>query len=99
MIARYPQDIGEEALGDIALRRMFCNFVASAALLALARREDNVELQLQYYLEMRRHIAKFDSEFEERFAKLDDNMCREDLRMKLGTLLVFDFEGAIALKS
>ena len=98
MISRYPPDIGEEALGDIALRRIFCNFVAAAALLAMARREDNVELQLQNYLEMRRHIAEFDSEFEERLTNLD-NMCQKDLQLKLGTLLVFDFEGAISLRA
>ena len=98
MISRYPEDIGEQSLGDIALRRMFCNFMTAAGLLALARAEDNIEVQLQNYLEMRQHIKKFDDEFEERLVKLDD-MCKNDLRMKLATLLVFDFEAAISLKS
>lgn len=66
--------------------------------IALARSEDSIETQLQDYLLMRNHVKGFDEELEARLNGLDE-VSKNDLRMKLSTLLVFDFEGAICLKS
>lgn len=67
-------------------------------LIALARSEDNIETQFQDYLMMRNHIKSFDIELEGRLSTLDE-ISKDDLQMKLEVLLVFDFEGAICLKS
>ncbi|CAJ2511272.1 Uu.00g068970.m01.CDS01 [Anthostomella pinea] len=98
IIAQYPPDIPAQASKDISLRGMFCNFLAATTLIALARSEDNVELQLQRYLNMRNHIKDFDAALEAGLRGLDEDIAR-DLQAKLSTLLVFDFEGAVCLKS
>ena len=98
IIAEYPKDIGAQTSGDLALRGMFCNFMAAAACACLARSEDNVEVQLQNYLNMRKHVKDFDAGYEDCLSTLD-GAPRDDIRTKLSTLLVFDFEGAICLKS
>ncbi|RYP55629.1 hypothetical protein DL769_010097 [Monosporascus sp. CRB-8-3] len=91
IIAEYPKDIGAQASSDLALRGMFCNFMAAVAFACLARSEDNVEVQLQSYLNMRKHVKDFDAGYEDCIGTLDGE-CRDDIRTKLSTLLVFDFE-------
>ncbi|RYP34710.1 hypothetical protein DL767_004156 [Monosporascus sp. MG133] len=91
IIAEYPKDIGAQASGDLALRGMFCNFMAAAAFVCLARSEDNVEVQLQSYLNMRKHVKDFDAGYEDCLSRLD-GAARDDIHTKLSTLLVFDFE-------
>lgn len=98
IISQYPEDIREQGFGDLALRAMFCNYMTASALLAMARSEDNVETQLQCYLELRKHIKDFVVGFEERLDTLDEPS-KHDIRTKLATLLVFDFEGAVNLKA
>ncbi|KAI1381649.1 SPO22-domain-containing protein [Hypoxylon crocopeplum] len=98
IISHYPQDIPAEAAEDLSLRAMFCHFLMATALLALARSEDNIETQLQDYLTMRNHVKGFDAGLEMRLGALDE-VSKNDLQTKLSTLLVFDFEGAICLKS
>ncbi|OLN95249.1 Regulator of drug sensitivity 2 [Colletotrichum chlorophyti] len=93
---RYPTDLPAEAASDLTFRTMFCNFVAAAALVSLARAEDNVELQLQHYLVLRRHVEAYDNALQARLAGLDPRLA-DDLTAKLATLLVFDFEAAMAL--
>ncbi len=83
---------------DISLRGMFCHFMVATVLLALARSEDNTELRLQAYLNIRRHVQRFHQTLESKSDALDA-ASREDLQIKLSTLLVFDFEGATCLKS
>ncbi|WQF82317.1 Putative meiosis specific protein Spo22/ZIP4/TEX11 [Colletotrichum destructivum] len=95
--AHYPADIPSEAAGDLAFRTMFCNFVAAAALVSLARVEDIVERQLQHYLVMRRHVKAYNDALEERAGGLNKRV-KDDLTAKLTTLMVFDFEAAMALK-
>ncbi|KAI8625467.1 SPO22-domain-containing protein [Xylariaceae sp. FL1651] len=98
IISSYPPDIPAQAAADISLRGMFCDFMVATVLLATARSEDNVEIQLQDYLNMRRHVKHFNVTLESRHDTLDD-VSRVDLYSKLSTLLVFEFEGAICLKS
>ncbi|KAI5927886.1 meiosis protein SPO22/ZIP4 like-domain-containing protein [Camillea tinctor] len=98
IISQYPKDIPAQASADLSLRKMFCNFLAATALITLARCEDDVEIQLQNYLNMRQNIKQFDEAFEANIEGLNEDP-RRDLQTKLSTLLVFDFEGAICLKS
>ncbi|KAI2632325.1 meiosis protein SPO22/ZIP4 like-domain-containing protein [Hypoxylon sp. NC1633] len=98
IISQYPRDISAQVAEDLSLRAMFCHFLMATALISLARSEDNIETQLQDYLMMRGHVKGFDSRLEERLSTLDEAF-KNDLESKLSTLLVFDFEGAICLKS
>lgn len=77
---------------------MRSNFIIAAALLSLARTEDQVDVQLQRYLEMRRHVAAFDDALGTK-AEMQNGVVIGDLMGKLATLLVFDFEGAVVLKA
>lgn len=97
-MACYPEDVPLDDVQDIALMAMRCHFVIAAALVSLARAEDRVDEQLQRYLEMRRHIASFDEQLESK-AKRQPLEIVQDLTQKMSTLFVFDFEGAVALKS
>ncbi|KAF4776472.1 hypothetical protein HER10_EVM0006458 [Colletotrichum scovillei] len=94
----YPEDLPAEAASDLALRTMFCDFIAAAALISLARTEDNVEQQLQHYLVMRRHVVAYNAALEKQMSDGLDTRLKSDLTAKLATLMVFDFEAAIALK-
>ncbi|KAI1807755.1 SPO22-domain-containing protein [Daldinia bambusicola] len=98
IISQYPNDIPTQAAEDLSLRTMFCHFLMATMQIALARAQDNIEMQLQDYLLMRSHVNAFDKELEVRLNTLDE-VSKNDLQMKLSTLLVFDFEGAICLKS
>ncbi|KAL7624283.1 sporulation-specific protein 22 [Parahypoxylon ruwenzoriense] len=96
--SQYPQDIPMQAAEDLSLRAMFCHFLLASEYIALARSEDNIEAQLQDYLMMRNHVKDFDTELQARLNTLED-VSKNDLQIKLSALLVFDFEGAICLKS
>ena len=98
LIDQYPSDIGEQVSDDLSLRKMFCEFSASVALIALARGEDNVEIQLQDYLNLRKHVRSFDSRLQEKRDKIEDGPS-QDLHKKLAILLAFDFEAACQLKA
>ena len=77
---------------------MRCHFVNSAALVSLARVSDNVDEQLQRYLETRQHAAAFETLLDSQLSKQPEEIGRDLLR-KMSTLSVFDFEGAVALKN
>ncbi|KAK1478311.1 hypothetical protein CTAM01_15036 [Colletotrichum tamarilloi] len=94
----YPEDLPAEAASDLAFRTMFCDFIAAAALVSLARTEDNVEQQLQHYLVMRRHVVAYNAALEKQMSDGLATRLKSDLTAKLATLMVFDFEAAMALK-
>lgn len=94
----YPEDISAPDGSEIAIMAMRCHFVVSSALISLARTEDKVDEQLQYYLEARRHIREFDATLEAKRNTAQDESIMVDLMAKLSTLLVFGFEAATALK-
>ncbi|TEY71192.1 hypothetical protein BOTCAL_0099g00190 [Botryotinia calthae] len=96
-IDRYLQDIGEDAHEDVTLRKMFCNFCAATIFVSIARAEQNIESQLQFYLNLRKHVASFDHILQEKLEKLEVEIT-EDLLKKLSVLLAFDFEAACRLK-
>ncbi|KAK6602521.1 hypothetical protein H4I95_06458 [Botrytis cinerea] len=96
-IDRYPQDIGEDAHEDVTLRKMFCNFCAATIFVSIARAEQNIESQLQFYLNLRKHVASFDHILQAKLENLEVEIT-EDLLKKLSVLLAFDFEAACRLK-
>ncbi|KAG8164456.1 hypothetical protein KVR01_006374 [Diaporthe batatas] len=99
IIQAFPSDVGAEVAADLALKSIFCNFLISSALVALARSQDNLEEQLQNYLLMRRHVAAADTSIQERMeSQTLDEIASRDLLSKLALLLAFDFEAAVALK-
>lgn len=99
MISRYPEDMPSEEFQEISLKSAFCNFIGACLRLVSARAEDNIEKQLQHYLELRKHIKVYDHLLQSDCTGLisQDEMAA-DLQAKLVTLLVFDFEAAIVLK-
>lgn len=97
IISYYPKDLPEQDSVDLALRRIFCNFMLATTYTALARAEDNIEEQLQLYLMVRKHVEAYDSEYIVCLSGLDQ-ISAGDLRLKMGSLLVFDFEAAVYLK-
>lgn len=97
-IDKYPSDISEHVSEDLALRKMFCEFTAATALVTLARGEDNIEVQLQDYLDLRKHVESFDSLLQERLDKIEE-VSAQDLLQKLSVLATFDFEAACQLKA
>jgi hypothetical protein len=94
----YPKDLPLSEFTEIALMALRCHFVIAAALISLARTEDRVEEQLQYYLEARRHIKGFDATLENSLDDNQDDEIQADLLAKLSTLFMFDFEAATVLK-
>jgi hypothetical protein len=97
-IDHYPDDISENTSEDLALRKMFCEFSSATALIALARGEDNIEIQLQDYLDVRKHVESFDNLLQDRLEKMEE-VSAQDLLQKLSILATFDFEAACQLKA
>lgn len=93
-----PLDVAVDDARDMSLNRSLCHFVVAAALVAVARAEDDISQVHQDYHTMRQHVEAFDREFQSNRAKLPE-VTVEDLSSKLAMLLVFDFEAAICLKS
>lgn len=99
LIRKFPDELTAEVASDLSLRSIFCNFLTSSALVALARAEDDCEQNLQDYLAVRRHIAEADEEIQSQLqSKSIDQRSATDLLGKLAQLLAFDFEAAVALK-
>ena len=97
-IDQYPNDISEQVSEDLSLRKIFCEFAAATALVALARVEDNNEIRLQHYLDMRKHVDAFDWLLQDKLRHIEAGPA-EDLLRKLAVLLGFDFEAACKLKA
>ncbi|KAG9248179.1 meiosis protein SPO22/ZIP4 like-domain-containing protein [Calycina marina] len=99
-IDRYPSDTTEQVADDLSLRKMFCEFSAATALVALARGEDNRKQSLQDYMDLRKHVDNFDRILQDKVIKLGDAPgVVQDLFQKLAVLLAFDFEAACHLKA
>lgn len=96
IIEHFPSDLPSETAGDLALKALFCHFLAASALVALARSQDNREKQVDDYLKMRHHVAAFDIQMQAHGEELD-SMVVKDLANKQSLLFMFDFEGAIQL--
>jgi len=97
-INHYPSDISEQISEDLCLRKMFCEFSATTALVALARGEDNIEVQMQDYLVLRKHVDSFDNLLQGKQDKMPEG-AQQDLLHKLSLLMAFDFEAVCQLKN
>lgn len=97
-IDQYPKDLSEQTSEDLPLRKMFCAFSAATALISLARAEDNIEIQMQDYLNVRKHVNTFDTLLEGKVDSMNEDM-EQDLLRKLSILAAFDFEAACRLKA
>jgi hypothetical protein len=97
-IDHYPSDLSEQTSDDLSLRKLFCEFSAAVALIALARVEDNTETHFQDYLNLRKHVASFDNILQTKLGKMEDGPV-QDLLQKLSMLITFDFEAACQLKA
>jgi hypothetical protein len=96
-IELYPKDIDRQVSDDLSLRLIFCHFLATVLLISLARAEDNIEMQLQDYLTIRKHVHNFDTILQLKLETLEEGPA-EDLVKKLSILLAYDFEAAVRLK-
>lgn len=76
-----------------------CHFVVAAALVSIARSEQQVEERFQGYLEMRQHVAAFGAMAHVEVIEGQDEATIRDLALKMSTLYVFDFEAAVSLES
>lgn len=97
-ISCYPEDVPREDSEHLALLAARCHFVNAAASISYARTTDGVDEQLQRYLETRQHAAAFHALLEGVLSDAVDEV-KQDLIQKSATLIMFDFEGAVALKS
>jgi len=97
IIGKFPSDLGSEASGDLSLKAMFCNFMISSGLTAIARTEDDQEQQRGCYRAARKSIAAFDMELQSRLRDLEGNLA-QDLLEKLSVLFAFDFEAAVCVQ-
>lgn len=99
LIQGFPGDISMEIASDLSLRSIFCNFMITSGLVALARAEDNSARKLQDYLILKKHVAAADSEIQIRLQGQNiDHVSAQDLLGKLAQMLAFDFEASVALK-
>lgn len=96
-IELYPKDIDRQVSDDLSLRLIFCHFLATVLLISLARAEDNIEMQLQDYLTIRKHVHNFDTILQLKLETVEEGPA-EDLVKKLSILLAYDFEAAVRLK-
>ena len=64
----------------------------------MARSEDNIEAQLQDYLNLRKHVESFDRLLQDKLDKMGED-AKQDLLRKLSILVAFDFEAACQLKA
>ncbi|KAI9804595.1 MAG: hypothetical protein M1833_006668 [Piccolia ochrophora] len=94
----YPTDVDAQTLADLSLQKLFCNFLRASLTIVLARSEDNIHDQLQYYLELRSYVEDARKPLKDHLELLEGG-AKEDLLKKFGTLLVFDFEAAARLKA
>ena len=109
----YPATIEAFVAADLALRRLFCNFLSGSLLTVLARGEDNIQdqvhgsivmygsclqRQLQHYLNLRKAVDDFRNHVKEQLDRLDGG-AKDDLQHKFSSLLTFDFEAAARLKA
>ncbi|KAI1006471.1 hypothetical protein K3495_g1756 [Podosphaera aphanis] len=98
IIDHYPPAISEQVSGNLQKRKLFCEFSATIILIALARAEDNIENQMQDYLNTRKHVSAFSVIFFDGLGRMDIQ-AQEDLNRKFSILVAFDFEATCRLKA
>ncbi|KAF2090252.1 SPO22-domain-containing protein [Saccharata proteae CBS 121410] len=85
---------GEE--GSLALRLLFCHFLAAAAAIVLARSADDLEVSLQNYLHARKHTQAFRTILPEQFRSAElSSSARDDLTAKHAQMIKYELEAAL----
>ncbi|KAI4281274.1 MAG: hypothetical protein L6R38_003832 [Xanthoria sp. 2 TBL-2021] len=97
-IGVYSLDNYAEQDSDLSLRRLFCDFLGCCLLTTLARGEDMIEDQLQYYLTLRKTMGDFRTLVKQQLPKLEGG-AKSDLMRKYSCLIALDFEAAAKLKA
>lgn len=92
----FPDDIGQRDADTAAVQCLRCRFGAAACLVAMARARDRIDMRIEEYQAVRRHADGFNRVFERSEQRLEQARI-EDLTTKLASLLVWDFEAAVAL--
>ena len=83
---------------DLELRRLFCHFLAASLYITMARQEDALEVQLQYYLSVR-HAAEKHRNVASHLLECLSGELKHDLHHKYATLCIYDFEAAARLRT
>ncbi|KAL2351922.1 meiosis protein SPO22/ZIP4 like-domain-containing protein [Cryomyces antarcticus] len=92
------KDFPHDPSDDPALRLLFCHFLAASACIVLARAEDNIELSLQHYLAVRKHVQHYRTLLQ---VQMDleslGSPAKADLKTKEFELLKFELEALVHL--
>lgn len=91
-------DFDQQSTNDVYLRHIFCDYLAAILLATMARSEDNIEVQLQDYLMVRKHAKHYEEILREKLKQLD-HVSLNDLNNKRRCLMALDFEAAVRLKA
>ncbi|KAF2639244.1 SPO22-domain-containing protein [Massarina eburnea CBS 473.64] len=82
---------------DLALRLMFCDFLATCTYTTLARAEDNIQDCLQYYLKARKHGKMFRDIATDNVDKLGES-AQTDIIAKHFQIVKLELEAALKLE-
>ncbi|KAL7275567.1 sporulation-specific protein 22 [Rhizina undulata] len=93
----YPDDIDTNSLSEISYRKLLCYYMCASISTELGRIEDSTELQLQHYLNARRHVQDFCEKRETVQGRSEEEL--QDLTEKYASLLEYDFEAAVNLRA
>ncbi|KAF8420073.1 meiosis protein SPO22/ZIP4 like-domain-containing protein [Tirmania nivea] len=93
----YPDDIDASTRGAISLKAIYCHFLNASLGIQIAREEDNTNIRVQSYFEVKQQIQAFRMKRQ----ALKDDLVQEvlwDLKDKHATLLLYEFEACVHLK-
>ncbi|KAK6504736.1 hypothetical protein TWF481_006675 [Arthrobotrys musiformis] len=97
-IKLYPPEVcSEEDVENLNLRRSFCEYICASTCVALARKEEKMEDQLQHYGNARKSIINFREIREKLHPKLTEQSQRDFGERYLG-LLSHEFEACVHLE-
>lgn len=97
IFALYPDSIPENDFVEISYRRLLCVFLCASLCIDNARGHDNIEQQLQYYLTVKEHVQKYKVAVTKFSGRTEEE--RYDLKIRLRTLLTYEFEASARLKA
>jgi hypothetical protein len=96
LIDMYPSDLTTDAENELAVRKMYCDYLCISLHISMARSEDCIETQLQHYLLLRPHCASFRTGLSTQMGT--NKTAVPNLLTKLGIVLPFAFEAAVHLR-
>lgn len=93
----YPGDIDASTHEAISLKAIYCHFLSASLGVQISREEDNTNLRVQRYFEVKQQTQAFRVKRQ----ALRDDLAQEvlwDLKDKHATLLLYEFEACVHLK-